>query len=264
LLSMSMRPKPSSNTNSTPSSAIEFKDEFVNSTASLAASHDETVSHILSRLDQLQTKIAGQPESTTTPQQQTVRSVVTASRSKDDLHARLTTLESIHEDSLKRLSSKLDGLEKQLSVNKEAEVLMGRIASKFNTIESQLAANKEAESLMSQIATKFSQVETRLKSAVDLHDRVAEIESRTRSHSRLHDRVSTLESKLTPDPEQERIIERINSKLDILEQRKKPDAETKQSLGANAESREERIQFLQSRIEKLKELRSRYEPSEDM
>jgi hypothetical protein len=197
---------PVSNNDSTPRAPINFKDEFVHSTAALAASHDETVSHILSRLDMLQAKIQTQPETnnnTTTaqPQRAAQRDASHISASMDQsVHSRLSSLESIHEDALHRLSSKLDQVERQLSVN------------------------KESESLMNQIASRLTQVEPRLQSHANLIDRVVGLESKLSVHdskfhsqSDMHDRVRSLEAAAQPDPEQERILMRINSKLDILE-----------------------------------------------
>ena len=298
--------KPGSQTTGT----IDFKEEFVNSPAALAANHDDTVNHILSRLDQLQSKIVGQSDasssvtlgsSASNNSSNNVNSKVAAVRKSateggaGDIHSRLSALENVHEDSLRRLSVKLDGLEKQLSTNKEAEVLMGRIASKFGAIESQLNNNKEAEALMGRISSKFTQLESRLKSTAELHDRVSDLESRVGSHSRLSERLSTLESRvksdlhsrvcelesrLEPDPEQERILARINSKLDILERnaaakrnmseeprlsadyssRRSMDGERK--LGAEGEGGPDRVKYLQERIGKLKELRAKYEQEE--
>jgi hypothetical protein len=265
-------------TSSTPQTPINFKDEFVHSTAALAASHDETVSHILSRLDQLQAKISTQPESnnnnasgqtaprSSTPAQQ--RNNINLSGDQS-VHARLSSLESIHEDALHRLSSKLDQVERQLSVN------------------------KESEGLMTQIAARLHQVEPKLQSHANLSDRVVSLESRLRSHSDLHDRISTLEANARPDPEQERILMRINSKLDILEEqqhngkksiglssqyeterRYEPTSlsssfENRRSLDSGARThldadmdKQERAKYLQSRIEKLKELRNRYETTD--
>ena len=292
---MSSRSNPRPSQGQTPSSAIDFRDEFVASStnAALAASQEETVSHILQRLDQLQSTIANAPETTAPAPARTIRKA-----EGGDLHSRLSALENINEDHLRRLGAKLDGLERQFSNNKEAEALMGRIATKFTAIESQLNANKDVDGLMNKIATKFSQVESKLQSATQLHDRVSELESKAQLHARLHDRISTLESRikpdihsriaqlearLEPDPEQERILSRINSKLEILEQsarkqktvslgadlsrssvdrpRSSMDRAPDAALGSNAE-REERINFLQTRIEKLKELRSRYEMDE--
>ena len=300
--------KPGSQTTGT----IDFKEEFVNSPAALAANHDETVNHILSRLDQLQSKIVGQSANDASSSvtlgssaSNNVNSKVAAVRKSAteggavDLHSRLSALENIHEDSLRRLSVKLDGLEKQLSTNKEAEVLMGRIASKFGAIESQLNDNKEAEALMGRISSKFTQLESRLKSTAELHDRVSDLESRVGSHSRLserlsslesrvksdlHSRVCELESRLEPDPEQERILARINSKLDILERnaaakrngaslmseepRRSTDYSSRRSmdgertLGTEGGGDPERVKYLQERIGKLKELRAKYEQEE--
>ncbi len=253
-----MRPSRPATLNSTaPSSAIDFKNEFT--TSALAASHEETVGHILNRLDQLQTKIASQTEAPTSssapPPVSSVRSVITASRTpaSGDLHARLSALENVHEDSLKRLGSKLDVLEKQLGTNKEAEVLMGKISTKFSAIESQLNTNKGAEALMGQIATKFNEVEARLKSAMQLSERVEELESRLSSRGEL-------------DPKQERLIASINSKLDLIERQRglKAGRETV-ALGADGMSMEERdarIKFLTTRVEKLTKLKEQYQHNE--
>jgi len=265
-------------TGSTPQAPINFKDEFVHSTAALAASHDETVTHILSRLDQLQAKISTQPESnnnnastqppTTRSQPRTSNVSVSADQS---VHARLSSLESIHEDALHRLSSKLDQVERQLTVN------------------------KESEGLMTQIASRLQQVEPRLQSHADLSDRVVSLESRLRSHADLHDRITTLEANARPDPEQERILARINAKLDILEDQQRngrnksvalssqyePERRFEPNLSSSFDSRrsldsgprahldadmdkQERAKYLQTRIEKLKELRNRYETADAM
>lgn len=261
---MSIRSTPrtiaAASTASAPQTPINFKDEFVNSTAALAASHEETVSHILSRLDQLQAKISTQAETNVPAASQPVRSqrsVVGASAADQSVHARLSSLESIHEDALQSLSCKLDQVERQLSVN------------------------KESEGLMTQIADRLRQVEPRLQSHANLSDRIVSLESRLRSHSDLHDRISTLEASAQPDPEQERILLRINSKLDILEEQQRNGRKSSSqhyepsphlsasfddgrrsldsgSLGADME-KQERAKYLQTRIEKLKELRNRYE-----
>lgn len=261
-----------------PQTPINFKDEFIHSTAALAASHDETVSHILSRLDQLQTSISTQPESNNndTPGQTGLRSSTPVqSRSNinisgdQSVHARLSSLESIHEDALHRLSSKLDQVERQLSVN------------------------KESEGLMTQIAARLHQVEPKLQSHANLSDRVVSLEARLKSHADIHDRICTLESNARPDPEQERILMRINSKLDTLEEQQR---NGRNSIGLNSRyeserryeptnlsssfdtrrpidsgehmhldadmDKQERAKYLQSRIEKLKELRNRYETAD--
>ena len=226
---------------SAPNCTIDFKSDFVNSTAVFAASHDETVTHILSRLDQLQSKISTQPEPTAAPVARAVRPPTT------DLHARIAALEDIHENALHKLGSKLDGVERKLSDTKEAETLMGRIASKFSNIESQLASAKESEALMSNIASKFSMVENKLQSATQLSDRVVRLEG-------LQSRITKLESHLKPDPEQEKILSRINSKMDQLERQQ--GSKTVDFVGSE---RDERINYLQERIGKLRELKAKYE-----
>ena len=191
-----------SSLNSSSTTPIDFKEEFSNSAAALAASHDETVSHILSRLDQLQSKISNQPENSTTPPQQqlaasAVKTISTAARKTDgDLNSRLQSLENIHENVLQRLNGKLDSLERRLSENKEAEKLMGQIATKFGHVEARLKENKDAEKLMSQIASKFSHIEAKLQSASRLQERVSDLESRiARTHAPdLQKRVARLEA----------------------------------------------------------------------
>lgn len=316
---MSMRPKAGTNNSALsadlgPKTPINFKDEFVHSTAALAASHDETVSHILSRLDQLQARIQTQPESgggAATPLSASSNnqpraagnaprahpSSSSSSSSEQSVHARLSSLESIHEDALHRLHSKLD------------------------QVEDRLMSNKETEGLMTQLAARLQQVEPRLQSHAALSDRITALESRAQLHSELHDRVKSLEAAVRPDPEQERILARINAKLDILEDQqqqhrarnarapppiagdahfdefdRRPTAASsssklrpashyesrdsraattttggRSSLDAEATSlhldaemeRQDRIKYLQTRIEKLKELRSRYESAQD-
>lgn len=281
---MSIRANPRNATPiaASPQTPITFKDEFVHSTAALAASHDETVSHILSRLDQLQAKIQTQPETTgnlstqrasttTTPSSsapQALRSATTTAASStptdSSVHARLASLESMHQDTLHRVHSKLDAVERQLQVN------------------------QESQSLITQIASRLQQVEPKLQSQASLGDRLARIESQLQSHV---GRVNSLESRVANDssgPDQERILARINSKLDILEEQqrnarlaaaRKPaepragssyqEPSARRSLDTGSSSRaahmeadmdkQERAKFLQARIEKLKELRSKYE-----
>jgi uncharacterized phage infection (PIP) family protein YhgE len=289
------------NASAAPSNPIDFRDDFVNSTAVYAANTDETVSQIMQRLDQLQSKIGANEAAAATPaapRAAATSSSAAARTPSTDLHARVATLESVHEDTLRSLGVKLDGVERKLNEQREVESLMGQISSKFSRIETQLGAAKESEGLMTKVASKFSAVETRLQSAMQMGDRVAQLESRLEAHSDLHSRMSRLESRLgshaelhsrvnrleasmAPDPEQERLITRISAKLDSLERARggegeahnlgaqsyRPTArsgerEDAQFLGASADDREGRINYLQSRIEKLKELRSRYEAEE--
>ena len=262
---MSIRANPRTATPATnvssPMTPITFKDEFVHSTAALAASHDETVSHILTRLDQLQAKIQTQPEQnghqTPTPTRAAATPQrVNAAPTDSSVHARLSNLESISDSTMSRISSQLDSMEHQLRTN------------------------RESEKLMTQIASRLQQVEPRLKSHADMGDRLARIESQLQSHV---SRVSNLESRADrPDPEQARILARINSKLDLIEEQKnlsrresmhrRPEpvvsrqSDSRRSLDSGSHvnldaemDKQERAKYLQTRIEKLKELRSRYE-----
>ena len=110
---MSIRPTNNTNASrSSPSAAIDFKTEFTSSPAAVAANHDEAVNTILSRLDQLQAKINGEnntnsTESTKTTAPTSVVRTTTPATNTGDLHARLSSLESIHEGALNRLSSKV-------------------------------------------------------------------------------------------------------------------------------------------------------------
>ena len=242
-MSIRSNSRPNGQASSGASTAIDFKDEFSNSTAALAASHDETVSHILSRLDQLQSKISSSetptPAASSTPPART-------SRPDSDLHTRLQALENLHDSVLSKLSTKLDKLERQFSDNKEAERLMGQIASKFSTLE------------------------TKIQAASKLSDRVATLETRVSSHSSkhsgmtdLHSRVSKLETQLKPDPEQEEILARINSKLDDLERSRRVGSSrpgiSAPAVASRTPAETSRQKELKARIEKLQALRAKYE-----
>jgi len=260
---MSIRANPRTATPlaASPQTPISFKDELVHTTAALAASHDETVSHILSRLDQLQAKIQTQPENNnaTAPASSTrttpaVTQARTAAPTDASVHARLTSLENVHQEALHRVCSKLESVERQLQTN------------------------RESEGLMTQIASRLQQVEPRLQSHANMGDRLARIEAQLQSHV---SRVNSLEARpAETDPNQARILARINAKLDILEEqnrsakrssdagvrRTEPDSrrslETNSRMSAQLEAdmdKQERARFLQSRIEKLKELRNKYE-----
>ena len=242
-MSIRSNSRPNGQASSGASTAIDFKDEFSNSTAALAASHDETVSHILSRLDQLQSKISSSetptPAASSTPPAR-------ASRPDSDFHTRLQALENLHDGVLSKLSTKLDKLERQFSDNKEAERLMGQIASKFSTLE------------------------TKIQAASKLSDRVATLETRVSSHSSkysgmtdLHSRVSKLETQLKPDPEQEEILARINSKLDDLERSRRVGSSrpgiSAPAVASRTPAETSRQKELKARIEKLQALRAKYE-----
>jgi hypothetical protein len=161
---------------------------------------------------------------------------------------RVSALESVHEEALNTLGEKLGEVEKHLLDKSDAEGLMHQIASKFTLLESRLSSQ-------SSLNDRVAQLESRLSSHADLHTRLNHLES---NHSRL-------ESQLKPDPEHDRLITRINAKLDVIEssQRMKlskaeaPNPST--HLGASADSE---IHLLQDRIERLTALRTRYAKEE--
>ena len=138
-------------------------------------------------------------------------------------------------------------------------------------MEKHLLDKSDAEGLMHQIASKFTLLESRLSSQTSLNDRIAKLESKLSSHSYLHTRLNHLESKhtrlesqLQPDPEHDRLITRINAKLDMIESAQrmklsKAEAPKPSHLGASADSE---INFLQDRIERLTALRARYAKEE--
>ena len=265
---MSIRANPRTATPiaASPQTPISFKDELVHSTAALAASHDETVSHILTRLDQLQAKIQTQPEnaginaassSSVSTARTTGQSSRAAAPTDSSVHARLASLENVHQDALHRVSDKLDAVERQLQ------------------------ANRENEGLMTQIASRLQQVEPRLQSHASMGDRLARIESQLQSHV---SRVNSLEARpADQDPNQARILARINAKLDILEEQNRANkrssdtgvtrraepshlsSDSRRSMDAGVSrldadmEKQERARVLQARIEKLKELKGKYE-----
>ena len=91
---------------------------------------------------------------------------------------------------------------------------MTKIASKFTLLESRIASQ-------SQLHDRVTQLESKHSSSNDLHSRLAHLESKIPNHTILSDRLSRLESKMQPDPEHDRLITRINAKLDIIENSQK-------------------------------------------
>jgi hypothetical protein len=83
------------------------------------------------------------------------------------------------------------------------------------------------------------------------------------------DRIARLESQLQPDPEHERLITRINAKLDMVEKSQKlknsasisTPAPKSSFLGAAA-SDDSEMHFLNDRIDRLTALRARYAKEE--
>lgn len=165
---MSIRSRTSST--QAPVSAVEFKSEFIN--AAVPAAHDDTVNHILSRLDQLQASIS--------PETATPKTTRAATHDPHDLHARLEHLESVHEDTLHQLGVKL------------------------SLVEAKIRDNREAEALMGQISSKFSLIESRLQSQVRLHERVTQIETQLRPDPEQDRILARINSKLDLIEEQKR------------------------------------------------------------
>lgn len=128
---------------------------------------------------------------------------------------RVTALESVHEEALQTLGGKLGEVGAYLADRSNAESAMHNIAGKVALLESKLA-----------------------------------------SHSVLAERMSRLESQLlAPDPDHDRIITRINAKLDTIEAARRP------SSNLRAEGSDE-LRFFQDRVAKLTALRSKYASEE--
>ena len=227
---MSTRPTVKS---SVPTSTIDFRSEFTSSPAVIAAQHDEAVNTILSRLDQLQAKINGEGSgevgtgTTTAKKTSGTTSVVrttspTTTVTSGELHARLSSLESIHEGALNRLSSKLGEVEKRLADNSNAEHLMGKIVSKFSTLE------------------------TRLQSHAGLGDRVKRLEAHLESDPMQEEMLHRINSKL--------------DKIEDMQMMKKSLRSTPTEPTRRVDSSTEKeIRGLQDRLAALKELRSKYD-----
>lgn len=173
----------------------------------------------------------------------------------------VAALESVHEDALQTLGDKLGEVEAHLMDKSNAEGLMTKIASKFTLLESRISSQ-------SQLNDRVAHLESKLSNTSDLHSRLMHLESKAPNHSILSDRMSRLESQLKPDPEHDRLITRINAKLDMIEntQRMKlnsaqtPLPTTTTRLGASADTSE--MRFMQDRIDKLTTLRARYAAEE--
>ncbi len=203
----------------------------------------------------------------------------------------MDALENVHEEALKTLSDKLEDVEGHLINNDKAEGLMHQIASKFSLLESRLQSQStlnervkslEAKSISSNHYTnqsdlhdRVSRLESKLSSHSDLHGRVNHLESRLPAHGVLSDRVSRVEAQLKPDPEHDRLIMRINLKLDMIEnsQRMKiasnasthsssssfPSTRLSASAANDRSSKDsEDVRSLKERIDKLTTLRARY------
>lgn len=140
---------------------------------------------------------------------------------------------------------------------------MHQIASKFTLIESRLSSQ-------SALNDRVAKLESRLSNHSDLHTRLTHLESKLPNHNAVSDRIARLESQLQPDPEHERLITRINAKLDMVEKSQKlknsasistPAPKSSSFLGASA-SDDSEMHFLQDRIDRLTALRARYAKEE--
>ncbi len=173
---------------------------------------------------------------------------------------RVAALESVHEDALGTLSDKLGEVEKHLLDKSEADGLMHQIASKFTLIESRLSSQTA-------LNDRVAHLESRLSSHSDLHSRLTHLESKLPNHAVTSDRIARLETQLQPDPEHERLITRINAKLDMVEKAQKlknsssTPAPKSTYLGASA-SDDSEMHILQDRIDRLTTLRARYAKEE--
>ena len=143
------------------------------------------------------------------------------------------------------------------------------MGEKLGEVEKHLMDKSDAEGLMHQIASKFTLLESRLSSQTSLNDRVAKLESRLSSHSELHSRVnnleskhSRLESKLEPDPEHDRLITRINAKLDMIESTQRMKLQSAAPSKPLSSSADSEIRQLQDRVDRLTALRARYAKEE--
>jgi hypothetical protein len=126
---------------------------------------------------------------------------------------------------------------------------MNQIASKFTLLESRISSQ-------SNVIDRVAHMESKMSNYSDIHNRLMHLES---NPSHLTDRLSRLESQMKPDPEHDRLMTRINAKLDIIDnaQRMKSSrVEPTATLGASADNTE--MQFLKDRIDRLTALRARY------
>ena len=266
---MSVRSTPKPTTLAAPATPIQFRDDFVHSTAALAASHDESVRNILSRLDMLQSKVAAADEEPAARPRATPKSIpsktptptLAADATPSNLTSRISNLETIHQDHLTRLGAQLNAVEDQLARNGENNPVIHEISSKFAQIEShvrkQSQLNDRLSNLESQFATLNSSSSTRTPSPTKLHARINSLESE----------VASLRSSTEPHPDQERLLRKINARLDEIETKRAG----KTTLGSRADEplrtatrstpgvAADRQQYLAARIDKLKELLSRYE-----
>jgi TolA-binding protein len=254
-----------------PAAPIQFRDDFLSSSAALAASNEESVRSILSRLDMLQSKVVSADEiapkatttTTTTAPRAAKLSTAPLDTNTSSLHARISQLESVHQDHLTRLGAQLSAVENQLIKNSGDNATMHEISAKFGQIESHIRNQGDASERISRLESQLSSLQSRGSSSTELHARIRSLESE----------VSELRTATEPHPEQESLLRRINSRLDDIETKRGGSsdylgARSSESLKTAPAPRAapsssgvtaERQKYLAARIDKLKELRSRYE-----
>jgi predicted nucleic acid-binding Zn-ribbon protein len=252
-----------------PAAPIQFRDDFLSSSAALAASNEESVRSILSRLDMLQSKVVSADEiapkattTTTTAPRAAKLSTAPLDTNTSSLHARISQLESVHQDHLTRLGAQLSAVENQLIKNSGDNATMHEISAKFGQIESHIRNQGDSSERISRLESQLSSLQSRGSSSTELHARIRSLESE----------VSELRTATEPHPEQESLLRRINSRLDDIETKRGDSdylgARSSESLKTAPAPRAapsssgvtaERQKYLAARIDKLKELRSRYE-----
>jgi hypothetical protein len=84
---MSIRPT-TRTTSASAQAPIDFKSEFVNSPAAVAANHEETLGKLMSRLDQLQAKVTSQADPSTPAVRSVFKTKPLTATPTSDLHER--------------------------------------------------------------------------------------------------------------------------------------------------------------------------------
>jgi hypothetical protein len=254
----------------TPATPIQFRDDFLSSSAALAANNEESVRSILSRLDTLQSKVtSADEEAVTKPRSSTTTLAAKSSKlstpletNPSNLHSRLSNLETIHQDHLTRLGAQLNAVENQLIKNSGDNATIHEISAKFGQIETHIRNQGDSHERLNKLETQFASLRSsaaRSSNSTELHSRIRSLESE----------VAELRTSTEPHPEQESLLRRINSRLDEIETKRS--GSSKFNLGSRssneissapaprASSNTDRQRYLAARIDKLKELRSRYE-----
>jgi hypothetical protein len=135
----------------------------------------------------------------------------------------------------------------------ESEGLMQKIASKFTLLESRISSQ-------SQLNDRVAHLESKLPS--DLHSRLTQLEIKNPNHTILSDRMTRLESQMQPDPEHDRLITRINDKLDKMENAQLASSASAAKSTPVAARNTEDMDYYHDRIAKLTALRARYAKEE--